>query len=189
MRRTRYRPRSSAQPRRERPASSASAAADRAVCETFDRLVAVRHDFFQRPFETRLARPAEIGRVVRLGIERDVGDDRAETCRRSGHVAPPVQHPAHGAVPPSPPNSDGRSGIGIFEMVWRSSRVDRPRVSSSSSTGTSLIRCGAIACLSVRHHGNRLRRQPLSCASAIRVRQQNGLRTGGLRRCRRVRRV
>ena len=47
-------------------------------------------------------------------------------------------------------------------------------VSPSSSTGTFSEPCGAIALFSVKHHGMVSADSPL-CASAIRVRQQNGL--------------
>jgi hypothetical protein len=48
-------------------------------------------------------------------------------------------------------------------------------VSPSSSTGTFSDLCGAIAAFSVKHHGIFSAVSPL-CASAIRVRQQNGLK-------------
>ena len=47
-------------------------------------------------------------------------------------------------------------------------------VSPSSSTGTFSDPCGAIAGFSVKHQGMVSADSPL-CASAIRVRQQNGL--------------
>src|SRR3984893_18014730 len=47
-------------------------------------------------------------------------------------------------------------------------------VSSSISTGTFSELCGAIAAFSVKRHGIDCADSPL-CASAIRVRQQNGL--------------
>jgi hypothetical protein len=47
-------------------------------------------------------------------------------------------------------------------------------LSLSSSTGTFSDWYGAIACFSVKHHGIVSAARPL-CASAIRVRQQNGL--------------
>src|SRR6202521_4322817 len=47
--------------------------------------------------------------------------------------------------------------------------------SPSISTGTFSELCGAIASFSVKHHGTDSADSPL-CASAIRVRQQNGLK-------------
>src|SRR5258707_5386700 len=47
-------------------------------------------------------------------------------------------------------------------------------LSPSSSTGTFSDLCGAMASFSVKHHGIDCADSPL-CASAIRVRQQNGL--------------
>ena len=65
--------------------------------ETFDRLVAAGHDFFQLLAETRLAAFAEIGRVLRPQVERDVGNNKRKHAADHA-VAPPVQHPRHGAT-------------------------------------------------------------------------------------------